>query len=127
MALLAIGARSIRANARPPPQKPVHPESGYAKTPPPCRSFGRSNQPNGLGARLIAEMIDRRRLQLRWSQSHPHLAQSPSAPAGKTQRKVAPRLALGCAQSRPPWASTIDRLIRSPIPIPCDFVVYNGS
>ena len=33
----------------------------------------------------------------------------------------------GAAQSRPPWASTIERQIDRPSPIPSPFVVKNGS
>ena len=33
----------------------------------------------------------------------------------------------GRAHKRPSWASTIDRLIDNPIPMPCDLVVKNGS
>jgi hypothetical protein len=36
---------------------------------------------------------------------------------------IAPLDAFASAQSRPPWASMMDRQIDSPIPIPPDFVV----
>jgi hypothetical protein len=41
------------------------------------------------------------------------------APAlGSVKLKVAPRPELGVAHKRPPWDSTIDRLIESPMPVP---------
>ena len=43
--------------------------------------------------------------------------------AGAVNRKVAPRGRLALAHIRPPCASTIERQIDSPIPIPSGFVV----
>ena len=40
---------------------------------------------------------------------------------------VAPPYGLFSAQSRPPWASTIDRDTAKPIPIPFSFVVTKAS
>src|SRR5206468_1120675 len=42
---------------------------------------------------------------------------------GSTNWNVAPRPSLAVAQSRPPWASTIERQIASPMPRPCGLVV----
>jgi hypothetical protein len=42
------------------------------------------------------------------------------------KKKVAPWSALFSAQSRPPWASMIDRLIENPIPKPSRLVVKKG-
>src|SRR5215510_138157 len=46
--------------------------------------------------------------------------------AGSVNLKVAPGPLLGSAQRLPPWASIIDRLMASPIPMPPDFVVWNA-
>src|SRR5882672_810185 len=46
-----------------------------------------------------------------------------SGAAGRLNRKVAPGPWFGSAHNRPPWASMIERLIASPIPIPWGFVV----
>src|SRR5262249_21741150 len=43
--------------------------------------------------------------------------------AGRLKRKIAPRGELCIAHSFPPWASTIEREIASPMPSPWDFVV----
>src|ERR1700693_2885719 len=40
---------------------------------------------------------------------------------------MAPRVRLAVAHNRPSWASTIDRQIDSPIPMPCALVVNNGE
>lgn len=45
------------------------------------------------------------------------------AAAGRVKENVAPGPSLGSAQSRPPWASMIERLIANPKPMPCGFVV----
>jgi hypothetical protein len=50
-----------------------------------------------------------------------------SALVGRLKQKVAPGPILEVAQTRPPWASTIDRVIAKPIPVPCGFVVWNAS
>jgi len=42
---------------------------------------------------------------------------------GKVNRNTAPRGFFVSAQSRPPWARTMDRQIDSPIPTPLDFVL----
>src|SRR5207245_7582049 len=47
--------------------------------------------------------------------------------AGRLKRKIAPRGEFFIAHSFPPWASMIEREIASPMPIPSDFVMYNGS
>jgi hypothetical protein len=46
----------------------------------------------------------------------------PFAP-GKVNANTAPRGSFASAQSRPPWASMIDRQIDSPVPVPLDLVV----
>src|ERR1043166_795612 len=46
--------------------------------------------------------------------------------AGSVNLKVAPGPLFGSAQSLPPWASMIERLIANPIPMPPDFVVWNA-
>src|ERR1700726_1251815 len=46
---------------------------------------------------------------------------------GRLKQKVAPGPILEVAQTRPPCASTIDRVIAKPIPVPCGFVVWNAS
>jgi hypothetical protein len=46
--------------------------------------------------------------------------------AGSAKWKVAPYPAFGVAHSRPPCASTMERQIDSPIPIPSGFVVKNA-
>jgi hypothetical protein len=43
--------------------------------------------------------------------------------AARLNRKVAPAPWFTSAHNRPPCASMIDRLIASPMPIPCGFVV----
>ena len=43
--------------------------------------------------------------------------------AGRVKENVAPRSGLFSAQIRPPCASTMERLIGNPIPIPVGFVV----
>src|SRR5436309_1284475 len=43
--------------------------------------------------------------------------------AGRVKRKRAPRGAFAAAEIRPPWASTIERQIASPMPMPPDLVV----
>jgi PAS domain S-box-containing protein len=45
------------------------------------------------------------------------------SPQGTKNAKVAPGPSLAAAHSRPPWASMIERLTESPIPIPSGFVV----
>jgi hypothetical protein len=53
----------------------------------------------------------------RWLGSFFHV--SPSAtPVGRVIRRANPRGRRGDAERRPPWASTIDRQIDNPIPIP---------
>jgi hypothetical protein len=47
----------------------------------------------------------------------------PSARSGSANAKTAPRGMLALAQSRPPCASMIDRLMASPMPKPCGLVV----
>jgi hypothetical protein len=42
---------------------------------------------------------------------------------GSANWKVAPYPAFGVAHSRPPCASTMERQIDNPIPMPADFVV----
>jgi len=42
---------------------------------------------------------------------------------GSVKQKTAPCGSFGIAQSRPPWASTIERLIASPMPMPLGLVV----
>ena|SRR5213593_3607511 len=42
---------------------------------------------------------------------------------GSVNAKVAPDPLFGSAHIRPPWASMIDRLIASPMPMPFGFVV----
>ena len=49
--------------------------------------------------------------------------ESASSGTGSENRKTAPWGAFGLAHSRPPWASTIDRLIDKPMPMPSAFVV----
>src|SRR5438309_6308442 len=49
------------------------------------------------------------------------------ARAGRTNWNVAPAPALREAHKRPRWASMIDRLIESPMPIPPGLVVKNAS
>src|SRR4029453_19023788 len=51
----------------------------------------------------------------------------PSAPVGRVKRKVAPYSSLGMAQSWPPCASTMARLIRNPMPMPPGLVEKKGS
>src|SRR5258705_6333831 len=46
-----------------------------------------------------------------------------SALAGKVKQKLAPRGELLAAHKRPPCDSIMERLIRSPIPVPLGFVV----
>src|SRR5258708_24988815 len=46
---------------------------------------------------------------------------------GSSTQKIAPRGTAAVVQRRPPCASTIERLIASPIPIPLVLVVKNGS
>src|SRR5260221_2203378 len=56
------------------------------------------------------------------------LGQEPfGAAVGTMNWKTAPRGDCGDAQRRPPWASTIDRQIDSPMPMPLGFVVKKGS
>src|SRR5216684_3853860 len=45
---------------------------------------------------------------------------------GRAKRKLAPRGELLAAHKRPPCDSTIERLMESPIPVPCDLVVKNA-
>src|SRR5262249_37040772 len=45
---------------------------------------------------------------------------------GTVKENVARRSTFCCAQIRPPWASTIDRLTASPTPLPAAFVVYEN-
>jgi len=47
--------------------------------------------------------------------------------AGSANWKTAPRGWFGMTQIRPPWATGIERLMDSPIPIPSDFVVKKRS
>ena len=47
----------------------------------------------------------------------------PTSRIGKANVKTAPCGALALAQSRPPWAWMIDRLMASPMPKPCGLVV----
>jgi hypothetical protein len=42
---------------------------------------------------------------------------------GSAKWNVAPYPSFGVAHSRPPWASTIERQIDNPIPMPAGFVV----
>ncbi len=51
---------------------------------------------------------------------------SASANAGNSTWNVAPPSWLFSAHKRPPWASTIDRLMDNPMPSPSLFVVKNG-
>src|SRR5579863_1473263 len=46
-----------------------------------------------------------------------------SVPPGRVKWKVAPGPLLAVAHTRPPYDSTIERVIVSPIPVPCGFVV----
>jgi hypothetical protein len=46
-----------------------------------------------------------------------------SSSFGKLKWKAAPRVRLFVAQMLPPWASTIDRAMERPMPIPVAFVV----
>lgn len=46
---------------------------------------------------------------------------------GRVNWKVVPRSELAVADRRPPCDSMIDRLIESPIPVPCVLVVKNAS
>ena len=48
-------------------------------------------------------------------------------PAGSHTRNVAPPRGWFSAEMSPPCASTIERLMVSPMPSPSDFVVKNGS
>lgn len=48
------------------------------------------------------------------------------APAGNEIWKTDPRGRAERAERYPLWASTMDRQIDRPIPMPCDFVVKNG-
>src|SRR5690606_34251899 len=50
-----------------------------------------------------------------------------SVSIGRVKTNVAPRGSPFSAHSRPPWDSMIDWQIASPMPIPCSFVVKNGS
>jgi len=47
----------------------------------------------------------------------------PPASVGSVKRKVLPGPSLATAQSRPPCASMIERLMVKPMPMPCTFVV----
>ena len=47
--------------------------------------------------------------------------------AGRLNRKVAPRSEAPSVHKRPPCDSMMDRLMRSPIPVPWGLVVKNGS
>src|SRR5690554_2698669 len=49
------------------------------------------------------------------------------ASTGSAKTNVAPCGVLFSAQSRPPWDSTIERQMASPMPIPRSFVVKKGS
>src|SRR5664279_1323866 len=49
-----------------------------------------------------------------------------SALVGRVKKKLAPRGKLSEAHNRPPCDSTMERLIRSPIPVPCGLVVKNA-
>src|SRR5437870_10695828 len=55
--------------------------------------------------------------------SSPMLASSGDGPTGSENWKTAPCGSFGVAHSRPPCASTIERLIDNPIPMPPDLVV----
>src|SRR6478735_11761346 len=46
---------------------------------------------------------------------------------GKVKQKLAPRGKLSAAHKRPPCASTMERLIDNPMPVPSSFVVKKGS
>jgi hypothetical protein len=46
--------------------------------------------------------------------------------AGRVTKNVAPWSLLLEAHNRPPWASTMERQIERPSPVPDDFVVTNG-
>ena len=50
-----------------------------------------------------------------------------SKASGTVNVKAAPWGSLGVAQRRPPWASTIERQIESPMPMPLGFVVKKAS
>src|ERR1700745_2348387 len=49
-----------------------------------------------------------------------------SALAGKVKQKLAPRGELLAAHRRPPCDSIMERLMRSPMPVPCGLVVKNA-
>src|SRR5579862_1665083 len=49
------------------------------------------------------------------------------AQAGRVNSKVAPSVSLGASARRPPWASTMERQIGSPIPMPAGLVVKKAS
>ena len=46
-----------------------------------------------------------------------------SSPAGRLKWNEAPRSGFVLAQSRPSWASMIERQIANPMPMPCGLVV----
>src|SRR5258708_282073 len=48
---------------------------------------------------------------------------SAAALMGRVKQKLAPRGELSAAHKRPPCDSTIERLMRSPMPVPCVLVV----
>jgi len=52
-----------------------------------------------------------------------HVGKGSGGRTGSVNEKVAPRSGLFSAQSRPPCASTMERLIASPMPIPVGLVV----
>src|SRR6266851_155381 len=45
---------------------------------------------------------------------------------GRVKQKLAPRGELSAAHKRPPCDSTMERLMRSPMPVPLGFVVKNA-
>src|SRR6266436_8005809 len=52
---------------------------------------------------------------------------TPSTAVGKVKWNVAPRPLFAVAHKRPPWDSTMERLMDNPMPLPWGLVVKNAS
>src|SRR5262249_28485911 len=74
-------------------------------------------------------MLRVRRTRVAYSTRSPATAgnvPAASVAIGNVNWKTAPRGSLAVPHSRPPCASTIERLIARPMPMPCGLVVWNA-
>ena len=72
---------------------------------------------------LLSAARDNSRLCARWLRRARRSVYHFSSALGSVNRNAAPQGALASAQSRPPWASMMERQIDKPIPVPLVFVV----